>query len=103
VVNLRGWAFADDPRAAAFTTKRIVSGDDVITYVTHDSSDGAWQFYGTDEFRIEDTVAVCLLHIVEKDRSVEQLADLPLGWHAWRDDVSSPWMRSLRDEDQTQE
>jgi hypothetical protein len=98
-VSFEGWVFGDSPRAAAFTTKRILSGDDVITYVTHDSGDGAWQFYGTDEFRLDDMAAVCLHHIVEKDRTLEQLADLPRGWYAWRDDVSSPWMRALRDED----
>lgn len=34
-------------------------------------------------------------HIVEKDPSVGELADLPLGWHAWRANLTRLGLESL--------
>jgi hypothetical protein len=98
-VSLDGWAFPDSPHTECYSTRRVMSGDHPITRVFHDSEDGAWQFHGPEESTIEDAVLVCLHCIVEKDVTVKTLADLPAGWCAWRDDVSSPWTRSPLDKD----
>jgi hypothetical protein len=70
-----------------------MNGKDPIARVFHDA-DGDWQFHGADESKAEDAVLVCLEHIVESDGSINQLADLPVGWCAWRETPSSPWSRA---------
>lgn len=39
---------------------------------------------------------VALRSIVRLDQSVTELADLPLGWHAWRASKSAPWQRAAK-------
>jgi hypothetical protein len=57
---------------------------------------GGWQFQ-TDEPgppNESDAAVVGLGKIVELDESIAELADLPPGWHAWRESQSSVWQRA---------
>jgi len=63
-----------------------------ILHVSHNSDDGAWQFLGWETPKVEDGIIVCFEHIVEKDPSVVELADLRLGWHAWRESLNDAWV-----------
>jgi hypothetical protein len=91
--SLHSWKFGDSPHTGVFTTKRVMSGDDPVTRVFHDAEDGAWQFHGPDESKAEDLAYVCFHHVVDKDATIKALADLPVGWCAWRTDVTAPWIR----------
>jgi hypothetical protein len=93
--SLHRWQFSDAPHNGVFTTKRVMSGDDPITRVFHDLDDGSWQFHGPGESKTEDLAYVCFHHIVDKDPSITALSDLPLGWCAWRETPSSPWVREV--------
>ena len=90
------WPFEEPENTAVFTSKKIVFGDHWIEYVTHDADDGAWQFHPSDGTTEQDAAVVGLKEIVVLDESVLSLADLPLGWHAWRESRCSPWVRSPR-------
>jgi hypothetical protein len=70
-----------------------MNGEESIVYVSHDGEDGAWQFHGTSDSKIDSSALVCFHHIADKDSSIKELADLPRGWCAWRDAVSDPWIR----------
>ena len=91
------WPFCDAKNSAVFTSKRVIDGSDWIHYVTHDADDGAWQFhpYGGPTPEIEAAV-VSLESVLQLDDSIRLLADLPIGWHAWRGSKSSEWIRELR-------
>jgi hypothetical protein len=93
------WKFADPPNVAVFTTRKVVSGEDWIALVTHDADDGAWQFLSTQSEPLTETDGrvVGLSEIVQLDASVTELADLPLGWYAWRTSKCSPWQRAARE------
>ncbi|HET7577439.1 MAG TPA: hypothetical protein VFK19_12880 [Sphingomicrobium sp.] len=92
------WPFNDPPDFATITTRAIMHDDDWIALVSHDAEDGAWQFLGPDGApAIDDGMVVCLHHLLEKDRLVAELADLPLGWRAWRETASNPWQRAPHD------
>lgn len=93
--SLHNWRFNDSPHTGIFTTKRVMSGEDPVTRVFHDIEDGAWQFHGPQDSDPKDIAYACLHHIVDKDASISELHDLPLGWCAWREDVRSPWRREL--------
>ena len=86
------WRFPDAPNFRTFTTRAVMEGREPILAVYHDEEDGAWQFIG-GEWAPEDLVVVCLEHAVNRDPSVQALADLPRGWGARREGESAPWQR----------
>ena len=85
-----------DPRnTAVFTSARIVDQEDWVHYVTHDEEDGAWQFHASSGPTKENEVAVVSLeHLLRIEPKLEELADLPLGWYAWRDEKDAVWKRA---------
>ena len=88
------WGFEDSPNVAVFTTTAVVKGGMPILRVTHDDDDGAWQFHTGQNVGAGDAMIVALREIVKLDPSVMALADLPYGWIAVRDTVTSEWRRS---------
>jgi hypothetical protein len=73
----------------------VLEGGRPILRVSHDDDDGAWQFLCGDvhEDAAEGRI-VWLGCMVDRDPSLQELADVPLGWGADRDTVSAPWERS---------
>lgn len=87
------WPFTDPRNFEAFTTRRVLEGDEPILAVYHEAEDGTWQFMGNAGWKPEDLVLACLEHLVGRDRAVRDLADLPRGWGAVRRSASAPWER----------
>lgn len=87
------WLFEDAPNVATFTTVRVLEEGYPILLVTHDEDDGAWQFLCAITNEPSDGRIVGLGCIVDNDPSVCELADLPLGWRAWRESIGTPWHR----------
>jgi hypothetical protein len=86
------WPFADPKSVVAFTLRDVVEGKRPILLVTHDEEDGCWQFLdGRDSPDPADALVVGLEEVYKLDRSIGELADLPLGWQAWRDAPGEPW------------
>jgi hypothetical protein len=89
MVSADSWPFDQPHNCAVFTTRQVLDREEPILHVTHDSDDHGWQFHGS-EARAEDAKIIALEEAVELDPSVLQLADLPIGWHAWRNTVEEP-------------
>ena len=70
----------------------MLRGELPILLVSHDE-DGDWQFLCGTTNDPKDAAIVCLGCAYQKDRSIGLLADLPLGWKAWRDSIDEPWER----------
>ena len=90
------WPFPDPPNLAVIVNRKILYRGEWIAYVSHDDDDGGWQFH-TDEPgppNESDAAVVGLGKIVELDQSIAELADLPPGWHAWRESRASAWQRA---------
>jgi hypothetical protein len=87
------WKFPDKPHTKAFLSKAVQEGKEWITFVTHDLSDGAWQIFGETGVEEGGLKLTCLHHIVEKDPTLNELADLPKGWWAEREAPGQPWER----------
>lgn len=88
------WPFDQPPNCAVITLRQIVDGSQPVLHVTHDIDDHGWQFLGRGDAQIEDASVVAFSEIVKIDPSLRQLADMPPGWHAWRDAASAAWIRS---------
>jgi hypothetical protein len=87
------WPFDQPRNCGVITLRSIVFGGKPILHVTHDEDDHGWQFLGAEDADLADAALVCLEDIVRKDPTVLEVADLPVGWHAWREAVGAAWGR----------
>ena len=53
--------------------------------------DGEWQFMCNTTDDPDDGIVVCMGCFFQKFPEVAELADLPLGFDAYRDDINQPW------------
>jgi hypothetical protein len=88
------WPFPDPIDAPVITLERILRGESAVLLATHDEDDGWWQFLDGEQVFEEDGVIVKLGEILQFDPSLAELADLPVGWHAWRPGPADPWQRA---------
>jgi hypothetical protein len=93
--QFESWPFVDAENTAALTTVRVLDGTHPVLLVTHDKDDGMWQLLCGTTDDPGDGRIVCLGCMLERDSTLAQIADLPLGWHAWRDAVGAEWRRQL--------
>ena len=92
--------FQEPLNTAVFTTKFVIEDKKPITYVSHDAEDGAWQFFSDDELESFEKVAriVGLGEIIELDKTVLQLADMPVGFIAYRKKKEDKWIIRKQEE-----
>jgi hypothetical protein len=88
------WPFDQPPNCAVVSIRQIVFGGAPILRVTHDEDDHGWQFLGSQNSAPSDAAIVALSAIVERDPTVLSVADLPPGWHAWRESADAIWQRA---------
>ncbi len=89
------WPFQDATNTAVFTSRRIVDGEAWVYYVTHDEDDGSWQFHPHSGPTSEaEACVVGLGSMLNLEPRIAELADLPLGWHAWRKTPDGPCQRA---------
>ena len=88
------WPFDDPVHLGVITVRRVLEEGRPILHVSHDVSDGSWQFLTGDDVDVDEAKLVGLRKIVELDPSLVELADLPLGWEAERSAPGAPWERS---------
>jgi hypothetical protein len=87
------WPFDQPPDCAVITLRQIIEDGAAILEVSHDADDHGWQFMTTGEPAEEDLLLVCFSHVVERDASLLELADLPPGWIATRAAAGGRWRR----------
>lgn len=86
---LSRWKWLEAPHTQAYVRESVADQKEPVLTVHHDP-DGDWQFHGATE---DGCVLLCLHHLIDRDRTLDELADLPRGWSAWRDSSSAPWNR----------
>lgn len=87
------WPFDDPPNVAVITTRPVMSGASWIANVFHNEDDGCWQFHGVEDPEMDAATVVALKNVLELDPSISEVADLPLGWQAWRRGPNELWQR----------
>jgi hypothetical protein len=97
--SLFNWKFQDPPHTRVFLSETVHSGVEPVTYVSHDAEDGAWQFLGDSMAEGVAPVICCFHHPIDRDKSLAELADLPLGWYAERGKVGELWIRRIHSSD----
>ena len=87
------WPFDQAENVAAITTKQVLEQKLPILRVVHYSDDDSWAFtFGTTD-DTKDIRVVGMGCIVERDRTLMEIADLSPGWGAWREMVGGEWHR----------
>ena len=76
-----------------FTLRSIVKSGAPVLHVTHDKDDRGWQFLGIEDAEVADSMIIGLAEMLAIDPTLEALADLPVGWHAWREHANGVWAR----------
>jgi hypothetical protein len=92
------WPFDDPPNVATITVRQVVQDGEPVLLVARDAEDGGWQFLTGGVFDMADGLMVSLQSMVQRDPTLAELADLPLGWQATRDRVGAEWQRSIQSE-----
>ena len=82
--------FKESLNTAVFTTRFVIESQSTIVFVSHDD-DGDWQFL-SEEGPVENEARIALLsEMIELDPTILDIADIPSGTKAFRDDQYSPW------------
>jgi len=92
--SLFNWKFPDPPHTRVFLSEAVHSGAEPVTYASHDLEDGAWQFLGDSMVGDGKPIISCFHHPIDNDPTLNELADLPLGWWAERAKPGDPWVRN---------
>jgi hypothetical protein len=86
----------DSPNGLVITTRQVMEEGWPILLVAHDAEEPrGWQFLngnGDTEDRANG-IPVHVEHVIERDASVVELADLPPGWQARRASEREQWIR----------
>jgi hypothetical protein len=91
------WPFDDPPNVAVITSKSVILRRQPVMLVTHDDGDGVWQFLPREGAgHVKDAAVVGLREMMERDATLAELADLPVGCRAWRKSPDAPWVRQQR-------
>lgn len=94
--SLFDWKFSDPPHTGVYLSETVHKGTEPVTFVSHDTEDGTWQFLGDSMTDGGGPVISCFHHPIDCDSSLVELADLPAGWYAERARVGEPWVRRKR-------
>jgi hypothetical protein len=101
--SLFNWKFPDPPHTRVFLSKAVYSDGEPITYVSHDIEDGGWQFLGDSMSGGVLPVISCFHHPIDRDPSLNELADLLPGWCAERVKPGGPWVRRQSEPEEASE
>ena len=86
------WPFDQLPNTAAITVRTVLEGDPIL-HVSHDEDDDGWQFLDGREVSVEEGRLISMADALDRDPTLREIADLPPGWIAWRENASGAWVR----------
>jgi len=87
------WPFDESPDIPVITTRQVLELIQPIRYALHYAHDDSWSFVCGTTNEQSDYRVVHMRHLLELDPSVREVAGLPSGWSAWREDGEGPWER----------
>lgn len=86
------WPFPDPPDSETRVDCYLLLGGAWVQQAVHSPEDNGWQFW-TCPVEPEEVCIISLYRALELDPSLQQIADLPPGWVAWRTAPDRPWQR----------
>jgi hypothetical protein len=86
------WPFAAAVNTASICTAKVARDRFPVLQVSHDW-EGDWQFLDATTEEPQEPMVLCLGCVFERDQTLAQIAELPIGWSAWRTAVGAPWSK----------
>jgi hypothetical protein len=86
------WPFDQGPNTAAITVRAVLEGDPIL-HVSHDEDDHGWQFLDGREVVVDEGRLISMAEALDRDPTLREVADLPPGWIASRENASAAWVR----------
>ncbi len=90
-VEIMEWTFDQAENVGCFTLQQIINEGAPILFVMHDEDDHGWQFLTGKDVTLDDAMIVSMREIVEHDRTLLEIGDMPPGRGANRAAVGGPW------------
>jgi hypothetical protein len=87
--SLSKWQWPIPPHTRAFVRESIANQKEPVLTVYHDHN-GDWEFHGATSDKV---TLLCVHHLVDRDKTLNELVGLPVGWCAWRESMGAPWQR----------
>lgn len=88
------WQFDQEPNVVAITCKTVMANAPVLL-VTHYLDDHSWAFLDGQIWEPSEALLVTMKSVIDAHPYLDELADLPPGWSATRQDAASPWVRGV--------
>lgn len=85
------WPFDQAPDVAAVTSQGVIDGAPILL-VVHYSDDHSWAFLDGEDLEFDSGRVVAMKTIFAYDPSLRAIADLPPGWVARRESITSQWL-----------
>lgn len=73
------------------TSKDVMIKGNPIVYVSH-HEDGSWEFWGKELVDESQIMLVSLEQIINRDKSILELADLPVESSAYKESSEKEWL-----------
>lgn len=81
------------------TSKYVIKDRQPVLYVRH-SMGGEWQFHcGNEDYSAKNIMLVSLSNLLECDKTLDDISDLPLNCSATRDFVGDEWTYDIEPPD----
>ena len=77
--------------------EHIFKAEKPVLYVVH--RENSWQFLcGGENESVDDAKMVGIGHLIDRDPTLNHLADLPIGWDAERTTINDGWIKYESDD-----
>ena len=85
----------DDPMdPVVITTAAIADGQSHVLLVHHEAGHGGWQLYDGSDISGQKPAVLPKAEALKLDPSLRPITDLPVGWAAYRETPTAPWVRA---------
>ncbi len=90
--NKTTFRFNEKENVACIVCNHVLNNERDILLVTHDLDDGQWGFLcGQDDHMINNYKIISLKEVLDIDKSINEIYDMPLGYGAERKSKNSSW------------
>lgn len=84
--------FNESENVACIVCDHVVNKERPIKLVTHDEGDGQWGFLcGEIGHQTKNYMLISISEVINIDKSMNDLAEIPMGFGATRDEVGGQW------------
>jgi hypothetical protein len=88
------WPFKESKYTLVVTQGTVITQHRPIIVVIRNAGDGQWMFFADPDPYLDTVVTLSLDEMARIDKTILEVADLPVGWKAVRSTVGERWQRT---------